>query len=239
MEQKTAFVSGGSSGIGFAIAKSLLEAGYAVTVSSRRPERLYEVAESLTEIGEVHAVPGDFSQEEDIEAIAASHRERYGRLDVLVNNAGLGSAETVDQITTKRLDLQLAVNLRGYILCTRSLIDLLAEQPKSNIINLASVAGIYGESTLSVYSATKAGVIGFSKAIQREWGDKGVRATALCPAWVDTPMVEWISEKVGRENMITVEDVASMAMTIVNLSPACVIQEVAFELPGGGLPGID
>ncbi|HEY2602239.1 MAG TPA: SDR family NAD(P)-dependent oxidoreductase, partial [Thermoleophilaceae bacterium] len=128
MQGRTALVTGGSSGIGFAIARALGEDGYAITLSARRPEKLEEAAKQLTDAGiELQAVPANMAKEEEIEALMNAHKERFGRLDVLINNAGLGIGSTIEQADTKRLDMQFDVNLRGVYLMLREAIPSLKE----------------------------------------------------------------------------------------------------------------
>ena len=120
MATRAALITGGSSGIGLAIARALGEDGYGVTVSARRPDKLEAAAEELRGAGiEVEAVPANMAEEEDISALVAAHRERFGRLDVLVNNAGVGIGGAVADAETKKLDMQLDVNLRAVYLTTR------------------------------------------------------------------------------------------------------------------------
>ena len=162
---RAALVTGGSSGIGLAIAKALGEDGYGVTVAARRPEKLEGARAELEQAGvDVQAVPAQMTDEEEIHGAFASHQERFGRLDVLVNNAGIGIGAPMADIQTKHLDIQLGVNLRAVVIGTRQGLPMLreagAEHGKALIVNMASVAGKSGQPWLSVYSATKAAVIG-------------------------------------------------------------------------------
>ncbi len=122
---------------------------------------------------------------------------------MLVNNAGVGIGGAVEEAKTKLVDMQLNVNLRSYVIGAREAIPMLkeagAEHGKALIVNTASIAGKGGQGWLAVYSATKAGVIGFSQALQMEVGGDGIQVTALCPAFVDTPMTEWVREQVEPE----------------------------------------
>ncbi|MFL5870352.1 MAG: SDR family oxidoreductase [Solirubrobacterales bacterium] len=237
MAERAALVTGGSSGIGLAIARALGEDGYALTVSARRPEKLEAAAEGLRADGlEVQAVPAQMTEETEIVKVVAAHRDKYGRMDVLVNSAGVGIGEAMDQITAKKLDIQVGANLRGVILATRESLPMLreagAEHGKALIVNLASIAGKVGQPWLSVYSATKAGVIGFSQATQKEHDGQGIQVTALCPAFVDTPMTEFVRGQVAQEEMIRPEDIASAVRYLLSTSPACLVPEMVFVRPG-------
>jgi NAD(P)-dependent dehydrogenase (short-subunit alcohol dehydrogenase family) len=235
--ERAALVTGGSSGIGLAIARALGEDGYGVTISARRPEKLEAAADELAGAGlDVHHVAAQMTEESEIEGLFASHAERFGRLDVLVNNAGVGIGEAMEQITAKKLDIQIGANLRGLILATRQGLPLLreagAEHGKALIVNTASIAGKTGQAWLSVYSATKAGVIGFSQATQKECDGQGIQVTALCPGFVDTPMTEFVREHVAQEEMIRPQDIAEAVRFLLRTSPACLVPEVVFMRPG-------
>ena len=241
MAERAALITGGSSGIGLAIARALGEDGYGVTVSARRPEKLEAAAEELRGAGlDVQSIAANMTDEEAVAGLVASHKERFGRLDVLVNNAGVGIGEAMHEITTKYLDMQLGVNLRAVIIGTREGLPLLreagAEHGKALIVNTASIAGKSGQPWLSVYSATKAAVIGFSEATQKEVAGQGIQVTAFAPGFVDTPMTEYVRGQVGQEEMIQPEDIAEAVRYLLRTSPNCLIPEIVFtrpdELPG-------
>lgn len=240
MAQRAALVTGASSGIGLAIARTLGEEGYGLTVSSRRPEKLEQAAAGLRGEGfEVEAVAGNMAQEEDVVAAFARHREKYGRLDCLVNNAGVGIGAPMEEIQTKHLDMQLAVNLRALILGTREGLPLLreagAEHGKALIVNTASIAGKAGQAWLSIYAATKAAVINFTQSTHREAGSAGIQCTALAPAFVDTPMTEFVKGQVPAEEMIQASDLGEAVRFLLRVSPACHIPEIVFMRAGEGL----
>jgi NAD(P)-dependent dehydrogenase (short-subunit alcohol dehydrogenase family) len=237
MAQRAAIVTGGSSGIGLAIARVLGEEGHALTVAARRPEKLEEAAEGLRAEGyDVNAVSGNLGDEALVQEVVRSHRERFGRLDVLVNNAGVGIGEAVGELTTKKVDLQLAINLRSPILFYRECTELLrvagAEHRCALVVNTSSISGKAGEPWLSVYSATKAAVVGFTQAMHKELGGDGVKSTALCPAFVDTPMTDFIKEQVNADDMIQVSDIAETVRVLLKMSPGCVVPEIQFVRPG-------
>jgi NAD(P)-dependent dehydrogenase (short-subunit alcohol dehydrogenase family) len=225
-----------------AIARALAEDGYGVTVSARRPEKLEAAAAGLKEDGlEVQAVPANVMNEEEIVALVGAHNERYGRLDVLVNNAGLGVGSPIDDYETKALDMQLAINVRSYVLTTRETVGMLkeagGEHRKALIVNTASIAGKSGQPWISVYSATKFAVVGFSQAMQKELAKDGIQVTALCPGFVDTPMTDWVKETVKPEEMIRPEDIAESVRFLLRISPNCLIPEVVFTRPDELLEG--
>jgi NAD(P)-dependent dehydrogenase (short-subunit alcohol dehydrogenase family) len=235
--ERAALVTGASSGIGLAIARALGEDGYGLTVSARRPEKLEAAVEGLRADGlDVHSVPANVANEEEIVSLVKAHRERFGRLDVLVNNAGVGIGQTVGDLVTKHVDMQLSVNLRAAIIASREATPLLreagAEHGKALIVNTASIAGKSGEGWLSVYSATKAGLVGFSQATQKELGGDGIQVTALCPAFVDTPMTEWAREHVDPQQMIRPEDIAEAVRFLLRISRWCLVPEIVFTRHG-------
>jgi NAD(P)-dependent dehydrogenase (short-subunit alcohol dehydrogenase family) len=230
---RAALITGGSSGIGLAIARVLGEEGYGLTLSARRPEKLEAAAEGLRADGlDVLAVPANVTEEEAIREVVAQHRERWGRLDVLINNAGLGIGAAVADTETKKLDLQLDVNLRAVYLVARESIPMLkeagAEHGKALMVNTASIAGKHGQPFLPAYSATKFGVVGLSQALHKELIADGVQVTALCPAFVATPMTDWIEGEVPKEQMIQPEDIAESVRFLLKVSPACIVPEIQF-----------
>ena len=160
----------------------------------------------------MHSVPANMTDEEEIKEVVAAHRERFGRLDVLINNAGIGIGAAVADTETKKLDLQLDVNLRAVYLVARECIPMLkeagAEHGKALMVNTASIAGKHGQGWLSAYSATKFGVVGLSQAMHKELAGDGIQVTALCPGFVATPMTDWIEGQVPKEEMIQPEDIA-------------------------------
>jgi NAD(P)-dependent dehydrogenase (short-subunit alcohol dehydrogenase family) len=237
MAERAAIVTGGSSGIGLGIARVLGEEGHGLTIAARRPEKLEEAAEGLRAEGfDANAVAGNLADEAIVQEVVRTHRERFGRLDVLVNNAGVGVGATVDEIQAKRVDLQLAVNLRSPILFYRECAELLraagAEHRCALVVNMSSISGKSGQPWLSVYSATKAAVIGFTQAMHKELGTQGIKSTALCPAFVDTPMADFVKEQIDPSEMIQVSDIAETVRVLLKMSPGCVVPEIQFLPPG-------
>jgi NAD(P)-dependent dehydrogenase (short-subunit alcohol dehydrogenase family) len=222
---KAALITGGSSGIGLGIARMLHDEGYELTLASRRREKIEAAAAEL----EAEGVAADVSREDDCVRLVAHHRERFGRLDVLVNSAGIGIAGNVEAHATKHLDLQLGVNLRGLYLVTREAIPLLRES-RGWIVNLASIAGTFATPGLAAYGATKAAVIALTRSLNGELESGGVRAIALCPGFVDTPMAEWTG--IPADQMIQPEDCAEIVRMCLRLSPHARIPQVVVERVG-------
>ena len=229
----TALVTGGSSGIGLAVARALREDGYELTVSSRRPEKIDAAAAEL----DAHGVAADVSKEEDCERLVTAHRERFGTLDVLVNSAGIGIGGRVEELSTKHFDLQLAVNLRGLFVVTKLCLPLLKES-KGWIVNLASIAGTHPTPGLSAYGASKAAVIALTRTLNAELEGDGVRAVAICPGFVDTPMAEWSG--IPPDEMIQPADCAELVRFLLRLSPHARVPQVVIErldMGGRNWPG--
>jgi len=240
MPDRAALVTGASSGIGFAIARVLGEEGYGLTVAARRPEKLAGAVAQLRDAGfEVEEVAGNMADESDVQRIVAAHHDRWGRLDVLVNNAGVGIGAAVAETVTKKVDLQLAVNLRAIILCYRECADMLraagSEHRNALVVNTSSLSGKSGQAWLSVYSATKAAVIGWTQAMNKELNGDGIKSVALCPGFVDTPMTEFVREHVAQDRMIQPEDISESVRFLLRTSPNCVVPEIVFQRPGEAL----
>ena len=223
--ERAALVTGGSSGIGLAIARMLRDEGYALTLVSRRAEKVQAAADELG----AAAVAADVGDAGDCARLVAEHRERFGRLDVLVNSAGIGIAGTVDQLPAKHFDLQIGVNLRGLFLVTQAALPLLRES-RGLIVNLASIAGTLPTPGLATYGATKAAVISLTKSLNEELDADGVRAIAICPGFVDTPMAEWSG--IRGDEMIRPEDCAEVVRMCLRLSPHARIPQVVIERMG-------
>ena len=222
---RAALITGGSSGIGLAIARMLKDEGYELTLASRRPERVQAAAEELGAVG----VAADVGNADDCRRLVAEHRERFGRIDMLVNSAGIGIGGRVEDLPVKHLDLQIAVNLRGLFLVTQAAIPLLRES-HGWIVNLASIAGTLPTPGLATYGATKAAVISLTRSLNEELDADGVRAVALCPGFVDTPMAQWSG--LAGDEMIQPEDCAEVVRMLLRLSPRARVPQVVIERAG-------
>jgi NAD(P)-dependent dehydrogenase (short-subunit alcohol dehydrogenase family) len=222
---QAALVTGGSSGIGLAIARMLRDRSYDVTISARTQDRLDAAAE---EIG-AHAIQANVAQGEDCERLVAEHRNKFGRLDVLVNCAGVGIGRPIADLQTKHWDLQFAVNVRGAFLVTREALPLLRESA-GWVVNVSSIAGTIGAPGLSAYGASKAALISLTKSLNAEHQADGVRASAICPGFVDTPMAAWTGME--SQEMIQPDDCAEVVAMLLDLSPKARVPEIVIERLG-------
>ena len=221
----SALVTGGSSGIGLAIARMLREEGFAVTLASRTAEKVEAAA---AELG-AQAIAADVSKPEDCERMVAEHVEREGGLDMLVNSAGIGIAGRVEDAQLKHIDRQLAINVRGLLLVTQAAIPHL-RKTRGWVVNLASIAGTQPVPILPVYAATKAAVISLTHSLNADLDDEGVRAIAICPGFVDTPMAEFAG--LPSDEMIQPEDCAEVVRMCLRLSPRARVPQVVIERVG-------
>jgi NAD(P)-dependent dehydrogenase (short-subunit alcohol dehydrogenase family) len=241
--ERAALITGGSSGIGLAIAKALAQDGFSVTISGRREQKLRAAGEGLRSEGlDIHDVVAPADDEDALIGLVDSHIERYGRLDVLVNSAGVGIGGALEGYATKFIDMQLDVNIRAMVITTREAMPHLKTAAKQNangmahVINLSSIAGRYGQPWLSLYAATKAAVANWTNGMHKEFQNEGIRFTALSPAFVETPMTEFAQAGgVPGEEMIRPEDLASAVLWLLQLSPNVRIPEIVFERVGDDL----
>ena len=221
----SALVTGGSSGIGLAIARMLAEEGYGLTLASRTADKVEAAAGELDAL----AVAADVSKPEDCERVVAEHVTRHGGLDVLVNSAGIGIAGRVEDAQLKHIDRQLNINLRGLVLVTQAAIPHL-RATKGWVVNLASIAGTVAVPILPIYAASKAAVISLTKSLNADLDDDGVRSIAICPGFVDTPMAEFAG--LSGEEMIQPEDCAEVVRMCLRLSPRARVPQVVIERVG-------
>jgi ketoreductase len=235
MASRAALITGASRGIGLAMARALAEDGYGVTMVARKPESLEAVAAELTHDGyEVVTHAGDVGDEAVLAAAVALHRNTFGRLDVLVNNAGVGIGAGAGEQRTKSVDLQLGVNVRSLVILYRECLEMLQADGGAHVFNLASITGKSPQPWLSVYSATKAAIIAYSEAMNKELGGDQIRSTALCPAFVDTDMTAFT--QLPSEEMIQTSDLVAAMRFVLSLSPAVLIPEIIIARAGDDLP---
>lgn len=184
-QDRVALVTGAARGIGRKVVLTLAERGYAVAAND-----LVEPDETLEELRQAGAgalsVPGDVSDEAAVNEMVAEVMDRFGRLDVLVNNAGLMAITPAEETTLDDWRRMLEVNLTGPFLMSREFGKVMLEQGSGSIVNVSSVAGLLGVADRAAYNASKHGLIGLTRTLAAEWGGRGVRSNAVCPGWVKT-----------------------------------------------------
>src|SRR5512143_178987 len=225
---KAALVTGGSAGIGLALARMLREEGHALTLVARRPEPL---AEAAAELGAL-AVPANLSDPDECVRAVEAHRERYGQMSVLVNSAGIGIGGSFAEQDAKRIGLQLDVNLRATLLVTRESLPLLRAS-RGNVVTLASIAGTIPTPGLAVYGATKAALIAFTDSLNREEEEHGVRATTISPAFVATKMTDWTG--LPPEEQISTDDIVELVRAVLRLGPKARVPNIVVERVGDSI----
>ena len=205
------------------MALALADAGSDVVLAARSAGDLQEAARAVESRGRAAlAVPADVRDAAQVDALVARALERFGRVDTLVNNAGLGHFGPVDELPVEKFDEMVAVNLRGPFLCTRAVVPAMKRQGSGTIVNVASVAGLVGNPNLSGYNATKFGLMGFSEATMLELRQAGIRVSVICPGSTATDF--------GRGNsvpgMLSPEDVAMAVMAIVTAAPNALLSQI-------------
>jgi NAD(P)-dependent dehydrogenase (short-subunit alcohol dehydrogenase family) len=186
-----AVVTGGGRGIGAEAARALAAAGARVVVSARSGAEIALVAAELAASGhEAHALECDVTDPESVERLRAEATGRLGRVDVLVNNAGISSSAPLKRQSLEEWRRLFAVNVEGTYLATRAFLQPMVEAKWGRVVNVASVAGRTGAAYISAYAATKHAVVGFTRALAAEVAASGVTVNAVCPGYVDTPMTD-------------------------------------------------
>jgi NAD(P)-dependent dehydrogenase (short-subunit alcohol dehydrogenase family) len=182
-----AVVTGAAQGIGRRVAETLAEAGYALALTD-----IHESAATVATVREfdteVLDVPGDVSSDAHVMALEGRVQEQFGRVDVLVNNAGISLISPAEETTVEQWRRVLEVNLTGPFLLARTFGAMMLEAGRGSIVNVASIAGLRGIADRAAYNASKHGLVGLTRTLAVEWGGRGVRVNAVCPSWVKTEM---------------------------------------------------
>ena len=240
LEGKVAIVTGGAQGIGFATVRKFLDEGAAVALCDVRKEGVDQAVEALAAHGPVSGHVVDVTRRDQVDAMVESVKERHGRIDVLVNNAGITRDALLQKMTEEQFDKVIAVNLKGTYNCAQAVADTMVAQGGGVILNASSVVGIYGNFGQTNYAATKFGVIGFVKTWARELGPKGVRCNAVAPGFVATTILstiphkvlEQMTERVPLRRLGTPEDIAN-AYAFLASDEAAYINGAVIEVAGG------
>ena len=191
LEGKVAVVTGASSGLGVQFSRALGAAGARLVVAARRLERLESLAAEIEDAGGTAvAFQCDVCREEDVDALLGVALERFGHVDVLVNNAGITDVVKLEDETPERFSRVVDVNLNGTFLCCRAFGRMMAERGSGSIVNVASVLGIVGTGQIpqAGYAASKGAVINMTREMAAQWARRGVRVNAIAPGWFESEM---------------------------------------------------
>jgi len=201
LKGKCAIITGASRGLGKAIALKLASLGANIVLNYRSSEKeAQEVENEIKEMGvEVLSVKGDISKVEDVENLIAVAKEKFGNIDIMVNNAGITKDALIIRMKEEDFDNVIDVNLKGVFNCLKAITPIMMKQKHGKIINLSSVVGISGNASQVNYSASKAGVIGMTKSLAKEIGSRGITVNAVAPGFIETDMTHVLSDKVKEE----------------------------------------
>ena len=223
LEGKVAIISGGGTGIGAATARLFAREGAKVVVTGRRPEPLEAVA---AETGG-HAIPGDAADPDHAEAVVALATGAFGGLDIVVANAGLGFGGAAADVDDERWQRTLDVNLTGAFRLARAAIPSLLERRGGSIVMVSSVAGLVSGPGSAAYVTSKAGMNGLARSIAVDYGPSGIRANAVCPGWVVTPMGDGSMDELSSERGITRDEAYRLVTDHVPLRRPATAEEIA------------
>ena len=227
LTDKTAIVTGAGRGIGKAVALALAQEGAAVTLAARTDGELMELAHEIESLGgRALACATDVSDEKAVRRLVETAVASFGRLDIVVNNAGIGIYGPLTGMTVEQWDRAMAVNVRGPFLLCRESIPYLRLQERSCIVNISSVVGVKGYAGQSLYGASKHAVMGMSKALAKEVQSDGIRVHAVCPGGVDTAMAGQSRPDLDRSVLMQPEEIADAVLFLVTRRGKAVIDEI-------------
>ena len=235
LEGKAALITGGAQGIGRAIALLFAREGARVAVSDINLEKAGETCREIeSQGGEALAIGGNVADPRGAEAMVEQAAERFGGLDILVNNAGITRDGVLLRMKEEDWDAVMAVNLKGAFHCTKAVLRVFLKRKEGIIINIASVTGQMGNAGQANYAASKAGLIGFTKSVAREYASRNIRVNAVAPGFIDTAMSQAIPQKdreflirqIPLERLGKAEDVAEAVLFLTSPSAAYITGQV-------------
>ncbi len=227
LEGRVALVTGAGRGIGRSIALALAHRGVSVSLAARSVGELERVRQEIESAGgKAWCFPTDLSNEQAAVAVVRNSVERFGRLDILINNAGMGIFKPLIQTSTDEWDEIMRVNARGPFILCRETIPYLKQQRRSYIVNISSVVGVKGYENQSAYTASKHALMGMTKALAREVRDLGIRVHAICPGGVDTTLVANARPDLDKSALMQPEEIADAVLFLVTREGNAVIDEI-------------
>lgn len=227
-------VTGASRGLGRAVAAACGREGATSVLVARRAEPLEQAAAELRAAGAVAlAVPADISRYAEAERVVAVALEHYGRVDVLVNNAGVGVVGLVENADPADWERMLDVNFKGTAFCSKAVLPTMLERGRGDIVNIASAGGTHGIANWSGYCASKFAVRGFAQALAQEVAGRGVRVATLCPGGIETPFWDDLNEPYpggadGRAQIMSADSVADMVLAVLDQPRNVLLREAVF-----------
>ncbi|MDT8860154.1 3-hydroxybutyrate dehydrogenase [Alkalihalobacillus sp. MEB130] len=229
MESKVTFITGAASGIGYQIGESFLKDGSKVVFTDIDEEKVKEVTADLREQGyDCLGLKVDVTQEEDIKKAIDATIETYGRLDVLLNNAGLQHVSPIEEFPTEKFEFMIKVMQIAPFIAMKHVIPIMKKQQFGRIINMASINGVIGFSGKAAYNSAKHGVIGLTKVAALETAEHNITVNALCPGYVDTPLVRGQFEDLAKTRNVPVEKVKEEVLyPLVPQKRLLSVQEIA------------
>ena len=227
---KISIITGSSGGIGKAIALKFAAEGSSVVIAARRRELCNQVIAQIRETdGEAIALPTDISDESEVEQLISETSQHFGRLDILVNNAGIGGGGRIAEASTEAFDRVMNTNLRGTFFCCRAGFRQMMENGGGTIINISSVCGVDAWAGSGIYSASKYGVMGLTKALADEGRGYNIKACAICPGGVGSSLVDASPEEIERSRSISPFDIAEAAVYLTTLGPNAIVHQLIVD----------
>ncbi|GAB6991030.1 3-hydroxybutyrate dehydrogenase [Paenibacillus pini] len=229
VENKVVIITGSARGIGFEIGKYFAKNGAKVVLSDINEDTVKESAESLKKSGyESIGIKADVTKEEELQNLVKVTKDTYGRVDILINNAGLQYVSPIEEFPTEKFELMHRIMLIAPFMLTKAVFPIMKEQGFGRIINISSINGLVGFSGKAAYNSAKHGVIGLTKVAALEGAEHGITVNALCPGYVDTPLVRGQMEDLAKTRNVPVEDVlAEVLLPLVPQKKLLDVSEIA------------